>query len=207
MKNKNLAFLLILLIAISFELKSSNNDTINCKVSLVFCKDLSDTYGGGNLFLGEVKFSKSWYLFNINYGFFQSQSTFIFTVPIEESGYILRIPFDEMAIMRMGTFSFGISPIMKNRFDVELNCGIAYGRAKWSCFKSVEYAFDSNKNEFSYLSKNYQLIESNHFGYQIGLSMSYFPSKRGGIQISARIYDLNNGGTFFFLGGGLCLKF
>lgn len=207
MKRRNLVLFFLLFAAISFELKSSNNDSINYEVSLILCKDLSDTYGGGSIFLGEVKFSKSWYRINLNYGFFQSQSTFLFTVPYEKSGYLIEIPFDEMAIMKIGTFSFGISPINKNRFDVELNCGLAYGRAEWSCFRSVEYSFDIVRNEFTYLSKNYQLIKSNHFGYQIGLLVTYFPLIKVGIQIDARIYDLNNGGTFFLVGGGLCFKF
>ena len=50
---------------------------------------------------------------------------FIFKVPLEEAGYDLEIPFEEMAIMKMGTLSLTIIPIQGKRFSTELLFGAA----------------------------------------------------------------------------------
>jgi len=184
----------------------SKKDTLRYKISLDYMVDLSDTYGGGEIFTGEFGISKSWYGARLGYGHYISQDVFIFKIPLEESGYILEIPFEEMAVMKMGTFSLTMIPIQGKKFTAELLFGTAYARAKWLCFKSVEYMFDIEEGEFTSLARNYQLIKDTHFGYQVGLWISFCPLKNVGLDLNLRIQDLSNGGTFFFVGGGFCFN-
>jgi len=97
-------------------------------------------------------------------------------------------------------------PIQGKKFTAELLFGTAYARAKWLCFKSVEYMFDIEEGEFTSLARNYQLIKDTHFGYQVGLWISFCPLKNVGLDLNLRIQDLSNGGTFFFVGGGFCFN-
>jgi hypothetical protein len=170
--------------------------------------DLSDTYSGGDIFLGEVGVSKSWYGVELGYGHFQSQSTFILRVPVEELNGLLGIPFDEMAIMKDVALSLKIIPIKTSWINTELLFGMAYAKAEWSCYKSVDFNYSIIENRFTYLSRDYQLIRKKHVGYQFGINIGVYPFKKvgAGLNLSARIQDLNHGGTFFFVGGGICFK-
>lgn len=184
----------------------TKKDSLNYSISINYLIDLSDTYGGGEMFTGEFSVSKSWYGLNFGYGHFLSQSDFIFMIPIEEAGLNLEIPFEEMAIMKMGTLSITIMPVKNKWFSTELIVGTAYAQAKWSCFKGVEYTYDTNEQKFTSLSKDYQLINKTHFGYQVGTNLSFYLTKFLNLQLQIKMQDLSNGGTFFFLGGGLSFK-
>ncbi len=155
---------------------------------------------------GEFGIYKSWYGGSLSYGHFISQSDFIFKVPLEESGYTLEIPFQEMAIMRMGIISIEVIPIQAKWVSAKLGFGVAYARSEFLCAKGVEYNFDPVEEEFTWIMKDYQLTKSNHFGYQVGFKVSFFPLKKAGLQFNSRIQDLSNGGTFFFVGGGFCFN-
>jgi len=56
------------------------------------------------------------------------------------------------------------------------------------------------------VEKDYQLIERTHFGYQTGIDITFNIFKKVGVQLNARIQDLNNGGTFFFIGTGFFFR-
>lgn len=183
-----------------------NGDSLIFKSYFNYGFDLSDTYGGGDIFSGKFAAIKSWYGIELSYGYFQSQSTFVFEVPLEESGRILEIPFDEMAIMKKASLSLVLVPIKSKLLDVEFNLGLVHSIAKHSCFKGVEYNYDLTENRFTYLSKDYQLVEKNHFGYQVGFNLSFNILKKTGIQINMNLEDLSNGGTFFLIGGGVFFK-
>jgi len=184
----------------------SEKDTIKYSLSFIYLVDLSDTYGGGEMFMGELGISRSWYGASLSYGHFMSQDDFVITIPVEETGFDLEIPFEEMAIMKMGTLSLTMIPIQGERFSAELLFGAAYARAEWSCFKSVDYSYDIAEGRFTSLSKDYQLVKDSYFGYQAGLRISYYPLKRAGLELNARIQDLGGRGTFFFVGGGFSFK-
>jgi predicted permease len=205
MKPLSLQFCLILLF-IHLSSYGQSIDSLNFNVSFNYYKDLSDTYGGGSMFSGEFEVFRAWYGASISFGHFQSQSTFVFKVPVEETSSILEIPFDEMAIMNMGSFSFILIPIQGKRINTELLIGAVIGKAKNLSFKSVDYSYNINENRFTYLYKDYQLVTRNHFGYQVGVDVSFYFFKKAGLQLNARIQDLSNGGTFFFVGGGLCFR-
>jgi len=187
-------------------LGQSEKDTIRYNISLEYLIDLSDTYGGGEMFTGEFGISRSWYGARLSYGHFLSQSDFIFTIPLEESGFILEIPFEEMTIMKTSTLSITILPIQGRKFFAELLFGAAYARAKWSGYKSLEYTFDTVEGKFTSLYRDYQLVKETYFGYQAGITISYYPLKTAGLELDVRIQDFNNKASFFFIGGGLCFK-
>lgn len=168
--------------------------------------DLSDTYGGGSMFSGEYEVTRLWYGASVSFGHFQSQSTFVFKIPLEEKSSVLEIPFDEMAIMKMGSFSLILIPIQNKRINTELLIGAVLSKSENLCFKSIDYSYNINENIFTYLYKDYQLVKRNHFGYQVGVDVSFYFFKKAGLQLNARIQDLSNGGTFFFVGGGLCFR-
>jgi hypothetical protein len=208
MKNRFLQLFLII-VPLFFEppaYSQIEDDSLKFGFSFNYFKDFSDTYGGGNMFAGEFGVKRSWYGAKLSFGHFQSQADFIFKIPLEETPYVLEIPFEEMAIMKMGTLSLTIIPIQRRWFEAELLLGLALASAQNSCFKGVEYTFDIAENRFTYLSKDYQLIKNTHVGYQIGFNMTFFPHKKVGLQINTRMQDLSNGGTFFLIGGGIFFR-
>ena len=188
----------------SFFIKA--NDSIRYNVSLNYYLDLSDTYGGGSLFSGEFAISRSWYGAKLTFGHFQSQYTFLFKVPYEEIETVLEIPIQEMSFMKTGALSGFIRPVQKKWITADLIFGAVFAKAHCFFLKGIDYSYDLVENRFTYLIKDYQLVQRNHFGYQVGVDVSFYFFKKAGLQLNARIQDLSNGGTFFFVGGGLCFR-
>jgi len=182
------------------------NDSTNYSISLNYYIDLSDTYGGGQLFSGDFTIAKSWYGGKINFGHFQSQSIFLFKVPYEEIGQTLEIYIPEMAIMKIGSMSGFIRPVQKKWITADLIIGVVYGKSRCFYLKDIEYEYSITEQRFTRLIKDYQLVKINHFGYQAGVDVTFYFFKRVGLQLDVRIQDLSNGGTFFFVGTGLCFR-
>ena len=111
-----------------------------------------------------------------------------------------------MAIMKIGSLSGFVKPIQNKWIELDLILGITYGKAKNSSFKSFDYIYDIEEKKITFLTRDYQLIVKDHFGYQVGFNLSFYPFRKIGLQISTRIQDLSNGGTFFLVGGGVVFK-
>jgi hypothetical protein len=207
MKKRLLKFVLIF---ISFFCISTyllkGQDTLSYSINFNYLKDLSDTFGGGTLVSGEFVLSKSWYGADICYGHFQSYSHINYEIVIEEDNQSFSIPFDELSIMQTGSLSSLITPIRHHWFQFDAIFGLVCSRSKSSCFKSLSYTYNFNEKKLMSVEKDYQLIERTHFGYQVGANVSFYFLKKAGLQLNARIQDLSNGGTFFFVGGGLCFR-
>jgi hypothetical protein len=163
------------------------NDSTYFSISLNYYMDLSDTYGGGNLFSGEFTISRSWYGGKITFGHFQSQYYFLFKVPYEEINKTLEIPVEEMSIMPMGAISGFIRPIQKKWITADFVFGTVLGKAKSFYLKGIDYEYSISENRFTYLFKDYQLAKKTHFGYQVGVDISFYFSKRVGLQPEFRI--------------------
>jgi hypothetical protein len=108
--------------------------------------------------------------------------------------------------MKSGAISFIMVPIKNKLVTTDIIIGMVLGKAKSSQFHDLQYSYSIIENKFNYIYKNYEFIEKNHFGYQMGLNITFSIAKSFGLQINSRIQDLSNGGTFFFVGGGLCFK-
>ena len=131
MKTSSISFIIGLLLVQHFVITGqTSKDTIKFAICLNYAIDISDTYGGGEMLTGEFGISKSWYGASLNYGHFISQSDFIFKIPLEESGYTLEIPFQEMAIMRTGDYFIEIIPIQGKWVSAKLGFGVAYARSR-----------------------------------------------------------------------------
>lgn len=187
--------------------KMYGNDTLKYDVSFNYYTDLSDTYGNGKLFSGEFSVTKEWYGIDISFGHYQSQAVFIYQAYVEDLEMEINIPFDEMAIMQLGSLSFKAKPIQGQKISSDLIIGLSLGKAKNSRFNSVQYSYSTIDNKFNYLYKDLKLVTETHFGYHIGVNVSFFPIRKIGAQINSRILQLNHGGTFFFVGGGVCFRF
>lgn len=199
--------ILILILFLNIPIFIKGADSLKYSVSLNYYSDLSDTYGvSGNLFSGEFVASRSWYGISMNFGHYLSQSTFIFKIVIEETNETFNVPVEEMAIMKLGSLSGFLRPIHKEWIDVDILFGAAFGKARHSMLKNVDYTYNLVEHRMTSLTRDYMLIKKNHFGYQAGLNISFYPTKKVGIQINARLQDLSNGGTFFLVGGGLSFK-
>jgi hypothetical protein len=198
-------FLTILLLNISINI--IGNDTLSYSLSFNYNRDLSDTYGKGDLFSGEFVISRAWYGASINYGHFQSHSIFIYKILVEEINKTIEIQFDEVSYMSCSSLSLLILPIQKKWIIVDLNIGIAFNKATSSRFNKVDYSYNLNEDKFTYLYKDYKLIKRNHFGYQAGFDVSIFITKKFGLQLNSRMQHLSNGGSFFFAGSGVCFRF
>jgi hypothetical protein len=198
---------LILFFALSLNaILGKANDTTQIFISTNYSFDLSDTYSGGELFSGEFTFSKSWYGIKAAFGHFQSQYIYVFKVPYPEIERTLFINIPEMAMMKIGTISGFFRPIHKNWFTADLVFGASYGRAKCFYMKSVDYEYLLAEDRFTHLFVDYYLHKVNYFGYHAGLDLSFNFTKKIGIQVCSRIHDMSNGGTFFFVGGGMVFK-
>ena len=198
--------LIVLMFYCSQSFVLRGNDSIRYCISLNYNIDLSDTYGGGNLFSGEFTVSRSWYGAKITFGHFQSQSTFLFQFPYKEVGQVLEISIPEMSIMKTSAISGFIRPIQKKWITADFVLGAAYNKAQSMYLKEIEYEYSLSENRFTYLNKDYQLAKVNHFGYQAGIDITFNLFKKIGLVFDARIQDLSNGGTFFFVGSGLCFR-
>jgi hypothetical protein len=207
MKSTLFKFILIFIQALIFSTYLINGqDTVKYSFSFNYFKDLSDTFGGGTLLSGEFVLYKSWYGLGISYGHFQSHSSFTYQLIIEEDNQSFNIPFDELSIMQTGSISGLITPIQKDWIKLDIILGLVLGKSKSSCFKSVSYTYNINDKIITSIDKDYQLIERTHFGYQTGVNVTFYVTKKIGLQLNARLQDLSNGGTFFFVGTGICFR-
>ena len=206
MRNPVLRLLITLAITISIWNTSKGNDSLKYNISLNYYLDLSDTYGGGSLFAGEFSIQNSWYGASISYGHFLSHSIFNYSINIEELNKTIYIPFDELTTMQTASLSIKVIPIKTKIISSDLLFGLSYGYAKNSRFESVDYSYSLESNKFNYLYKDYKLFIKNHFGYQVGFNISFFITKKFGLQLNSRIQDLSNGGTFFFIGSGIVFR-
>lgn len=207
MKREITKFGIILLIYFIVNGSLKGSDTLDFAISINYYIDLSDSYGGGSLLSNDLTICKSWYGINLSYGYFHSQSKFLFKVPITEINAIMEIPIDEMSIMNIGTISGMIRPIQSKFIDTDILLGLSFNSAKSFFLKGVDFSYNLNENKFNYLIKDYQLVKESHIGYQIGLNIKFKFFQRSGIQIATRISDLKSFGSFFFVGGGLWFKF
>ena len=187
-------------------LNVSAKEPIKVTPGLNFYYDLSDSYGRGSLLSGTFSISRSWYGIKLDFGYFQGYSTFIYNIVIEEIGKTIEIQFDELSNMRTSSGSLIFIPVQKEWITLNINCGVALNYATFSQFNGVDYSYNLAENKFNYLYKDYKLIRKTHFGYQVGFDVSFYVLPNIGLQLSSRIQDLNNGGTFFFVGGGICFR-
>jgi hypothetical protein len=207
MRIKLLRFILLLSQAICLStIIAKSQDTIQYSFSFNSFKDLSDTFSGGTLLSGEFILSKSWYGVGISYGHFQSHSTTTYQIVIEEDNHVYDVPFDELAIMQTGSFLGLITPIHKSWLQFDILLGLVLSKSENLCFKSISYTYDLNDEILTSVEKDYQLVERTHFGYQTGVNVTFYAFKKIGFQLNARVQDLSNGGTFFFVGAGLCFR-
>ncbi len=187
-------------------LNVSAKEPIKVTPSLNFYYDLSDSYGRGSLLSGTLNVSRSWYGIKLDFGYFQGHSTFLYNIVIEEIGRTFEIQFDELSNMRTSSGSLIFIPVQKEWITLNINCGVALNYVTFSQFNSVDYSYNLVENKFNYLYKDYKLIRKTHFGYQVGFDISFYVLPKIGLQLSSRVQDLNNGGTFFFVGGGICFR-
>ena len=116
-----------------------------------------------------------------------------------------RIPKDP-PLAEIGSISGFVRPIQKKWITVDFIAGAVFGGAKSLYLEGIDYEYSIDENRLTYLFTDYQLEKKNHFGYQVGIDVSFYLLKRLGLQIDARVQDLSNGGTFFFVGAGLCFR-
>jgi hypothetical protein len=206
MKTKLFKCVLFLIISFSLTLNILEGEPLKFSSSFNIYRDLSDTYGKGRMLSGELSCIKSWYGASLNIGYFQAQSTFIYKIILEDINKTIEIQFDEVSIMQSGAISLQIMPIQKEWLQLDLNFGAALNKATSSQFNSVDYSYDLAQDRFTYLYKDYKLVRRNHFGYQVGIDLSFYIFPKIGLQLSSKMQDLNKGGTFFFVGGGLSFK-
>lgn len=206
MRIKLLRFTILITVLCISTLITKGQDSIKYSFGFNCAKDLSDTFSGGTLLSGEFIVSKSWYGAGISYGHFQSHSTTNYQIVIEEDDQIFNVPFDELAIMQTGSILGLITPIQTSWLQFDILFGLALSKSENLCFKSISYTYDLNDKIITSVEKDYQLIERTHFGYQTGIDITFNIFKKVGLQLNARIHDLSNGGTFFFIGTGFFFR-
>lgn len=197
---------LFVIIFLSYSANILGKEPLKYRTSLSLYRDLSDTYGKGSMLSGEFIIKKFWYGASLDFGYFQAQSTFIYKINIEEINKTFEIQFDEISIMQSSAISLVVIPIQKEWLELDITFGAALSTATSSQFNNVDYSYDLAQDKFTYLYKDYKLVKRTHFGYQVGFNLSFYVLPKIGLQLSSRIQDLSNGGTFFFVGGGICFK-
>lgn len=180
-------------------------DSTKISVSLNYSRDLSDTYGGGNLFSGETSISFSWFGVKGSFGHLNSQYYSLLEVPYSEIGGSLEIYIPEISFMNLGSVSLFLRPVEKKWITMDVVAGASIAQAKSFFIKNVEYEYDLEEERFTYVFTDYHYVRNNHLGYHVGLDITVYLLKNIGIQLSSRIHDMNHG-SFFFIGSGLCFK-
>lgn len=196
-----LAYLTVICLCITLNI--IGKEPLKFRSSLNYYRDLSDTYGKGSMLSGDLAIARDWYGASSCFGYFQGHSTFIYNIIIEEINKTIKIQFDEVSIMQSSAISLMILPIQKEWLQLDIEFGAALNVASSSQFNNVDYSYDLIQDRFTYLFKDYKLVNRTHFGYQVGFNLSFFVLPKIGMQVSSRIQDLSNGGTFFFVGGSL----
>jgi len=206
MRNNFLRIFILFFFIITISAQTKGNDSLKYSFSIGFYRDLSDTYHGGSLFSGEFKAAKSWYGAVIQFGCFQSSASLKYEITIENINKTFSIPIDELSIMRNGSFSFLVEPLKHKLISADLIFGLVYAKSQSTQINTVSYSYSFADESFIYLYRDYSLIKKTHFGYQAGIDIKFHLSKSIGLELKSRIQDLSNGGTFFFLGAGICIN-
>lgn len=205
--NCNYSRLISITLVLFYQFNLQGNDTLSYRLSLAFYKDLSDTYYGGDLLAGEFKLCKTWYGGEISYGQFQSANEYNYEITIEEINSTVTIPINEVTVMKSGSLSFFIRPVKYKWIATDLSLGLVYCRAYRSRLINCYYSYDLINKEFVYLYREYALENRTHFGFQVGVDINFISTHHLGLDLKARIQNLNHGGTFFFVGGGISVNF
>ena len=205
MKNPILKLSVFLVIYFSQLEVVATPDSSKISVSLNYSIDLSDTYGGGNQFSGEVTIPFSWFGVKGSYGHMNSQYYSLLQVPYEELGGSLEIYIPEISFMNLSSVSFFIRPVDKKWFTTDVIFGASMAQAKSFFIKNIEYEYNLEEEQFSYVFTDYHYVRNSHFGYHAGIDITVYFFKNIGIQLNSRIHDMNHG-SFFFVGTGLSFK-
>jgi|WetSurMetagenome_2_1015567.scaffolds.fasta_scaffold54874_2 hypothetical protein len=186
---------------------AEGNNNSKFSTSFHYLQDLSDTFKGGTLLNLEVGVSRKWYGLRCSFGFFQCQSTFIHQViPEEPINLVIDIPIEELAVMKTLSVSSYLIPVQSKILELDIQLGICYNNSKRLIYKDIYYTYDLNLQKLTSLVKEYMMLKGTRLGYQVGFDVSFFLTKKFGLDISSRIQSLHKGGSFFFVGGGICFK-
>ena len=197
---------MLISITLILSIKGTGQGSLRLIPSICYNSDLSDTYGGGNMLSGEIEISRGWYGASLGIGFFQSKSTSVLKIPLLDTIGTLNIPFDEISIMHVFSISGVMKPVNNKFVSLSILLGGCYDKSECLTLKGVDYSYDVKAQKFIYLNKDYQLKEDGHFGYQVGISVTFFVRHNIGLELKSQIQDLINRGSFFFVGGGLSFK-
>ena len=205
MKNSLLKWSILLVCCFNNLESSAAADSTKISISLNYTIDLSDTYGGGNQFSGEVTIPFSWFGVKGSYGHMNSQYYTLLEVPYDELGATLEIYIPEISFMNLSAVSFFLRPVEKKRITTDIIFGASMARAKSFFVKNIEYEYDAVEEQISYVFTDYHYVRNSHFGYHAGIDITVYFFKNIGIQLNSRIHDMNHG-SFFFVGAGLSFK-
>ncbi len=205
MKNFLLILTVLLVFCVNQFESAKATDSTKISVSLNYSRDLSDTYGGGNLFSGETSFLISWFGVKGSFGHLNSQYYSLLEVPYSEIGGSLEIYIPEISFMNLGAVSLFLRPVEKKWITMDVIAGASMARAKSFFIKNIEYEYDLEEEQFTYIFTDYHYVRNNHFGYHAGIDITVYLFKNIGIQLNSRVHDMKNG-SFFFVGTGLCFK-
>lgn len=181
-------------------------DSTKISISLNYSIDLSDTYGGGNIFSGESTASFSWFGVKASYGRLNSHYYSLLEVPYSELGQTLQIYIPQISFMNLGSLSFFLRPVNKTWITTDVVFGASMAKSTSFFIKDIEYEYNLDEERFTYVFTDYHCVRKRHFGYQAGIDITVYFYKNFGIQLNSRIYDMNNGGSFFFIGSGLSVR-
>jgi len=180
-------------------------DTVKISISINYAIDLSDTYGGGNLFSGESTFALSWFGLKGSFGHLNSQYYSLVEVPYSDLGQTLELYIPEISFMSLGSLSLFVRPVSKKWITMDVVFGASMGRAKSFFIKDIEYEYSLQEQRLTYVFTDYHYVRKNHFGYHSGIDMTFYIYKNFGIQLNARMHDMKSG-SLFFVGTGLSFK-
>ena len=136
-------------------------DTVKISISINYAIDLSDTYGGGNLFSGESTFALSWFGLKGSFGHLNSQYYSLVEVPYSDLGQTLELYIPEISFMSLGSLSLFVRPVSKKWITMDVVFGASMGRAKSFFIKDIEYEYSlhhEHQQIFSSLNTLLQIL-------------------------------------------------
>lgn len=196
---RKLYFTLALLMLNVNLIKSQNNDSLEFHSSFYYSKNLDSNFGGGNSFAGEVGVSKSIYELSLCFDQFQSSS--IWYYPIVESN--LQIPLEEIATGKLFSLSVKFIPIKSKYFTLGIMAGPTYMNSTSFTIKNFEYSYNLSTQQFEYIKKDYNIINNNGLGYNIGTKASFALTSKFDLIFRAVYINVKNCGQLFLVGAGI----
>ncbi|KAF5072311.1 hypothetical protein DSECCO2_203370 [anaerobic digester metagenome] len=181
---------------------SKPDSTLNFGIAINYTKDLSNSYGGGNAYLTEFSFEKTWCGFAFGYSAYDHTWNLADNHFVPDYNLELKVPYKELISAQTLLVMAKLIPHNGRWVKVDLCAGLGGGVVNHMQLNKIAFRYDFQTQEFIYLDLTYKHLKQNFFGYTVGFNVEFKLIKRISIVGKFRLDDFDNW-TAAFIGGGI----